>query len=102
MEDSQHIKSDHDLLIEVSTLLKYVVRQMEGMASDIKSQNDDKISKAEVVKMSVDSDKIHNDHETRLRVVESFQENTLGRNTVISAGVTIIITAILAAFKFHL
>jgi hypothetical protein len=101
MDDSQHTKSDHDLLIELSTLVKYVIRQMESMANDIKTQNDDKISKSEIARMAAERDKVQIDHETRLRVVESFQENSVGRNTIISALVTIIITALLAAIKFH-
>jgi hypothetical protein len=80
--DNQGPKTDHDILTELSTMLKYLVRQVELISTSM----NDKVDKS-----------VAQDHETRIRKVESWQENAIGRNAILSAGIALIVT-ILGAF----
>lgn len=113
--------NDHDLLIELRT-------EMRGLRQDLKTLSDgvstrvtnlentklDKVdakeefaklanlaeSKAkEIFNTKTDEDK---DHETRLRATEKFQENIVGKMSVITVVISIIIGLVVAWVSKHL
>ena len=91
--ESQDQKTDHDLLIELKTLMGYAIEQIKTMALELKTQNDSKVNKVEF-------DLRVNDHEIRLRSLEAYQDKSIGRNAVVSAIVSVIIAFVLSLLGF--
>ena len=84
--------SDHDLLLRIDTKVERVIH-------DVAQLNDNYSSRIEALehnKLSDDEyEKGHVDHESRLRTVEKFQENMIGKFGVLAAGISIVIAGII-------
>lgn len=92
--------SDHDLLIELRT-------EMRGVRSDVKDLRDnttkrvddlenDKANRDEMMNLKRDADKIHDDHETRLRNLEKDNDNFKGKYAIVGGIIVIIVSALVS------
>ena len=85
-------RSDHDLLLRIDTKVERVIH-------DVAQLNDNYSSRLEALEHNKLSDgeyeKGHVDHESRLRTVEKFQENMIGKFGVLAAGISIVIAGII-------
>lgn len=114
------IQSDHDAIVTLVAETRALSRQISEMKNvelkdikaDIKEVKDnvadrvrdlenEKMDKAEVLKMKTDADKLHDDHETRIRVNEQFRENFKGKYAILavlgSAVISIIVSLVILA-----
>lgn len=82
-------QGNRDLLVELKTQMSGVgdalaalrteVKEIkDGMKSDIEFLKNDKVSRADVTRLQIDGQVIHNDHETRLRFIEKYGSMALG------------------------
>ena len=78
---------DHDLLTKLDTK----VDQIQADVTDLKKNNVIYVTQ-EQHKSLIDKSV---DQEDRLRVIETFKNNSLGRNTVLASGISIVITIII-------
>lgn len=92
--------SDHDLLIELRTEMRAVrndLREMKDNTSRrvdfLESQKEDK---TEVQRLLKEANKIHDDHEARLRDLEDEQNNFRGKYIVISALSVMVVSAVIS------
>lgn len=90
-------QGNRDLLVELKTQMVGVVATMnslhtemkeikDGMKSDIEFLKSDKVSRAEVTRLQVDAQVVHNDQETRIRFIERYMWLALGGLAVIEFG----------------
>jgi hypothetical protein len=70
-----HDMNDHDLLITIYTQLQ---RALEDIAEMGLKLNTDRLSKTESDRIVIESEKIHVDHERRLRRVETYGAYAVG------------------------
>jgi hypothetical protein len=98
--NNNHRQEDHDLLIELRT-------EMKALRSDVKDLKDntskrvdalenEKIDRIEVTRLKNDADKIHDDHEARIRAVEKLWENFTGKWAILAALATIMLSALVS------
>lgn len=83
--------SDHDLLLRIDTKVERVIH-------DVAQLNDNYSGRIEALEHSKLSDEDyksgHIDHESRLRAVEKFQDNMIGRLGVLAAGISLLVAGI--------
>ena len=114
------VQSDHDAIVTLVAETRALSRQISEMKNvelkdiraDIKEVKDnvadrvrdleqEKIDKAEVLKMQQDAEKIHTDHETRIRVNEQFRENFKGKYAILavlgSAVISVVVSLVILA-----
>jgi len=74
--DAQLNTNDHDVLIELRTEMRGVRADIKDIKEDtahrVSLLEDNKIDKREVEKMLVEGNKVHDDHERRIRKLEYF------------------------------
>lgn len=84
-------RSDHDLLLRIDT-------KMERVIHDVAQLNDNYSGRIDALEKSKLDDgayeKGHIDHESRLRAVETFQNNLLGKLSILSAGISLLVAGI--------
>jgi hypothetical protein len=109
-ENSTNPTSDHDVLVEVRTLQKIMISDFKSLVGKIDDITKQKIDRTEVLQMQLDANRVHLDHETRLRKIEECintmqadmkgEANSKARNwAIISFVIANIITLILYFFK---
>lgn len=92
--------TDHDLLIELRT-------EMRGVRTDVKDLRDntskrvdalenEKMNRDEVMRLKADADKIHDDHEERLRGLEKDNDNFKGKYAIVGGIIVIIVSALVS------
>ncbi len=87
---------DHDLLQRIDTKLERVITDVQKLNDNYSSR----IDKLETNKVEiVDNDKVHADFENRLRVNEKFQDNFIGKMSIITAIVAVATSLIVAWIK---
>ena len=83
--------SDHDLLLRIDTKVERVIH-------DVAQLNDNYSGRIEALEHNKLSDEDyksgHIDHESRLRAVEKFQDNMIGRLGVLAAGISLLVAGI--------
>ena len=88
MEQNHFSREDRDLLIKLNT-------QVETLIADVKELKDNtakrvdaletiKEDKTEVARLLVEANKVHADHETRLRSLESIFESFRGKYAILA------------------
>ena len=84
---------DHDLLLRIDTKVERVITDVaklnDNFANRIDALEREKISKT-------DYDKNELDHENRIRETEKFQENLLGKLSIMSAAISVGVTFIVS------
>ena len=84
---------DHDLLLRIDTKVERVIVDVakinDNFANRIDALEREKISKA-------DFDKQVADHEDRLRITEKFQENLMGKLSIMTAAISVGVTFIVS------
>jgi len=92
--------SDHDLLIELRTEMRGVRQDVKDLRDNTAKRVDDlenqKMNREEVLRLKEDADKIHNDHEERIRALEKDNDNFKGKYVVIGGLAMIIISALVS------
>ena len=87
---------DHDLLIQINTKLERVIYDVQELKSDtikrVSALEEEKENKIDVRRAFTESEKISQDHETRLRGVEREQDDFKGRYAIIAALAVIILS----------
>ena len=114
------IQSDHDAIVTLVAETRALGRQIAEMKNvelkdiraDIKEVKDnvadrvrdlenEKANKADIDKMASDAEKIHADHETRIRVNEQFRENFKGKYAILavlgSAVISVVVSLVILA-----
>ena len=91
VEKNNNNGADHDLLLRIST-------QVERVITDVARLNDNFAGRINTLESSkvdkTSNDKIQLDHENRIRETEKFQENIIGKLTIINGIITVILIAI--------
>jgi hypothetical protein len=70
-----HDMNDHDLLITIYTQLQRALMDIAALDTKL---NTDRLSKTESDRIVIESEKIHVDHERRLRRVETYGSYAVG------------------------
>ena len=82
-----HFKIDHDLLVSVSTKLDRAIEDIkelkDGMAARITALEQNKLDIQESTRFKSEADAIHDDHEGRIRTLESWGWKIVGAVAVI-------------------
>lgn len=96
---------DHDLLIQIDTKLGRVIYDVQELKDDtvkrISNLEEEKENKTDVARLQVEANKLHLDHETRLRLIEHEQDNFKGKYAII-AGITVIILSAIVSWAFSM
>jgi len=100
MENTNHKQEDHDLLIELRTEMKALRQDVKDLKDNTSKRVDalelEKVDKLEVTRLKGDVDKIHDDHEIRLRAVEKSWENFTGKWAILAVLGTIVLSALVS------
>ena len=114
------IQSDHDAIVTLVAETRALGRQIAEMKNvelkdiraDIKEVKDnvadrvrdlesEKANKTDIDRLAADAEKIHADHETRIRVNEQFRENFKGKYAILavlgSAVISVIVSLVILA-----
>lgn len=89
--------SDHDLLIELRTEMRAMRGELKDMRDNIgrrvEDLEDNKVSVEEWHSSRGDAEKIHNDHEARLRSLEKARDDWQGKYAVLAGLLGIVVSA---------
>lgn len=94
--------SDHDLLIELRTEMRAVRGDIKDLRDNTSKRVDflesNKFDKSEANRLIKEADETHSDHEKRIRSVELFQQNLMGRYVVLGVLGVAFLSAVVSFF----
>jgi hypothetical protein len=74
--------NDHDLLITVDTKLEILIREVKELKDNttkrVETLEHEKLDKAEAQRLLKEAEKLHNDHESRIRRLERYGSAAIG------------------------
>lgn len=102
--------NDHDLLIamkaEFSTKLDRVILDVKDLkdntAKRVHDLEEEKLDKTEAERMAREAEKVHEDHEDRLRDLQTFRDNLKGRYAILAILGSILISIVVSLTVFGL
>jgi len=100
----EQARKDHDLLIELCTEVRGMREDIKALTQNLSSRvtslEQDKQARSDSEKRYQLSDKIHNDHETRIRTMEKESEDHILVKKVVYGAVGLILVAVLSAIVY--
>lgn len=95
-QSTQSHPGDHDLLLKIDTKVERVIVDVQKLSDNFAHRIDlletDKVSKS-------DYEKIQTDYENRMRITEKFQDNLIGKMSIITIIISFIVAFIAAWLK---
>lgn len=92
--------SDHDLLIELRTEMRGVRQDVKDLRDGTSKRVDDlenqKMNRDEAMRLKEEADKVHNDHEARLRVLEKDNDNFKGKYAIVGGIIVMVVSALVS------
>lgn len=102
--EADQARKDHDLLIELCTEVRGMRIDIQNLTTNLSSRvtslEQDKQARSDSEKRYIASDRIHNDHETRLRTLEKESEDHMLVKKVVYGAVGLILVAVLSAIVY--
>lgn len=108
-------QSDHDAIVTLVAETRALGRQIsdmknvelkdikadikevkENVADRVRDLEQEKIDKAEVIKLQADAKIIHDDHENRIRNTETFINNSKGKYAILAVAGSIVISLVVS------
>lgn len=72
IEDTTKGASDHDLIVELKTLMKVNIKQLQELSMKLDKTTDTKLDKSEATRLLMEAEAVHKDHESRIRNLERY------------------------------
>lgn len=103
MPDDTHSQVDHDLIIKLDTKVDILTRKVDDMASSIVSRVDKtELLLVQLTQIADTSTKNIADHEARVRVIETIQNQSKGIERVIMATISFVAATVVTVAEYLL